>query len=212
MSTPENLPPDAAAELRWVRAEIAAMRQLLPPPEQWHRGVWLPEIHEGHLELPERHYRVMNWLRGRIHRRSHAVVAPAAVNKQRRNSQWLLITGIIRTVFWALLLGCVVAGLARVLGFEWAKALSASVPFVAVVSLYANLATDGGAAISAYAALVAADVHSQVAVTRSVLTADLAHLHEDVDQLAGLEPGEEATALAASLKAKLAGRPNGAAS
>ena len=212
MNDPENLSPDAAAELRWIRAEIAAMRQQLPPPEQWHRGVWLPEIHEGHLELPERHYRVMNWLRGRIHRRSHAVVAPAAVNKQRRNSQWLLITGIIRTVFWALLLGCVVAGLAHVLGFEWAKALSASVPFVAAVSLYANLATDGGAAISAYAALVAADVHSQVAVTRSVLTADLAGLEADIARLADLEPGAEAASLADSIRGRLAGRPNGATS
>lgn len=211
MSTPDDLPPDVAAELRWVRAEIAAMRQQLPPPEQWHRGIWLPSVHAGHVELPERHYRLLAWLRGRVHRRSHAVVAPAEVSKQRRNSQWLLITGIIRTVFWALLLGCVVAGLAHVLGFEWAKALSASVPFVAVVSLYANLATDWGAAIAAYAALVAADVHSQVTVTSSVLTADLAHLHDDVDRLAGLEPGEEAAVLAASLKAKLAGRPNGAA-
>jgi hypothetical protein len=210
VSTPEDLPPDVAAELRWVRAEIEAMRRELPPPQPWHRGVWLPLVHAGHVELPERHYRLLGWLRRRVHRRAHVVVAPGGVNKQRRNSLWLLVTGLARTAFWLVLIGCVAAGLAHIAGFAWAYDLSQTVWFVALLSLYANLATDFGAVIASYAALVAADVHSQVAVTSSVLTADLAHLHDDVDQLAGLEPGEEAAELAASLKARLAGRPNGA--
>ncbi len=61
-----DMDPDAAVELRLLRAEIAALRErviapspVLPP---WARRTWLPEMHEGHLEMPEQHYRMMRWL------------------------------------------------------------------------------------------------------------------------------------------------------
>ena len=202
---PENDNP----ELILIRAEIRALREQLtaaaPPP--WHRRQWLPELHEGHLALPARHY----WLRGKFrawfrHRTRVTGLPPEVINKQRTRSLWLLVTTLIRAAFWLALIFCVSAGLAHVAGFSWARDLSQTIWFVALLSLYANFATDFGAAIAAYAALVASDVHSEVAVTSTALAADLADLDADVAQLAIMNPGREAEELAARVRTKLTGR------
>lgn len=81
------------------------------------------------------------------------------VYKQRSRSLFLLLTGVIRIIAWTLLGICVALGLTGVPGFHWATELSKSVPFVAMISIYANWATDVDASTAAYAALVAADAH-----------------------------------------------------
>lgn len=61
---PEEPTPDTAAELAWVRAEIQALRRELSRPHvPWKRRAWLPEIHQGRLELPEHHYQLMRGLK-----------------------------------------------------------------------------------------------------------------------------------------------------
>jgi uncharacterized membrane protein len=70
-----DMNPDAAAELRHLRAEIAALREHVTSAP-WTRNTWLPELHEGHVEMPEHHYRLMRWLR-------HGV--PAGDSLWRRN-------------------------------------------------------------------------------------------------------------------------------
>jgi uncharacterized membrane protein len=73
----DDMDPNAAAELRMLRAEIAALRDHIMPPDtvprtslEWpaetHDPVdakWLPTVSEGHLVLPEQHYRLMQGLR-----------------------------------------------------------------------------------------------------------------------------------------------------
>lgn len=199
-----DMDPNAAAELRMLRAEIAALREhVTAPAAAWTRRAWLPELHQGHVELPVRHYQLLKRLRQVIRHRARTPLPPTHANRQRRNSLILLLTTLVRVVAWTILIACVGAGIGHVAGFHWAQALAASIPFVALISLYANWATDLGAAIAAYAALVASDVHSQVTASSGVLAADLAELQEDVDRLAQLQ-GEEAVALAAVVKFRLA--------
>lgn len=189
----DDMSPDAANELRLLRAEIAAMR-------------WLPVMRDSRLVLPENHYRLMKWLRTRIHRRSVTALHPVAVDRQRRSALWLLVTTAVRVAAWTILIACVAGGILGIPAFAWAKHLSASIPFVALISLYANWATDFGAGIAAYAALVAADVHSQLASASAALSADLADIDTDISRLAAMLPGTEAAALAASLSSRLAGK------
>lgn len=198
MNEPPDLSPDAASELRLLRAEIAALRAHVASPPPWTRGTWLPKVREGHLEASVRHRQLRGWL----HRRAHAPLLPVAANKQRQHSLWLLVTTLVRVAAWTILIACVAAGIAHGPGFAWARSLSQSIPFVALISLYANWATDFGAAIASYAALVAADVHHQVAAARTALGADLAEIQADIDRIAELQ-GDEAAELAAMVKAKL---------
>lgn len=128
-----------------------------------------------------------------IHHSSH-------VNSQRRRSLYLLVFGIVRIVAWMILGVLVSLGLAHVGGFAWAKDLSESVPFVALISIYANWATDLDAATAAFAALVAADGR---AATVKAGHRDFSVVENDIALLAQLQPGPEAAALAASIREKL---------
>jgi hypothetical protein len=154
--------------------------------------------------MPEKHYAMRRSFRRWLARRSAARFDGEHAVRQRRNALILLVTTVARAVFWVVLLGCVAAGLAHEAGFGWARNLSQAIWFVVLLSLYANFATDSGAAIASYAALVSADVHTEVTVSARLLAADIAGLQEDVDRLAGMTPGEEATVLAENLKEKLA--------
>jgi uncharacterized membrane protein len=127
--------------------------------------------------------------------------------KQRHRAMVLLMFGVVRIICWIILAALIGAGLAGVDGFAWARQLAESLPFVVLISVYANLATDLDAATSAFAALVAADSHTAVVVTRDDLRADLQALQADITRLAGLQPGPEADELAESIQQKLADDP-----
>ena len=180
---------------------------MAPPPQKYTRPMWLPGMHAGHLVLPERHYRVMKAIRRRLHRRSATRLDPGTVNKQRHRSLVLLLFGVIRIIAWTILGAVVGAGLLGVSEFAWAKVLAESVPFVAMISIYANWATDLDAATAAFAALVASDSHAAVVATGVAITADLGELEGDIARLADLQPGDEATALSTSIRARLAAAP-----
>jgi len=206
---PGEVPPDVAAELRLLRAEIAALRS---PPGPWQRRKWLPELSGGRVILPDRHYRTMKAIRRRLHRRATtAVIGPDLINRQRHRALVLLLFAVIRMGVWTVLAGLIGAGLAGAGGFAWAKMLAEALPFVVMISLYANWATDLDAATAAFAALVASDVHHDVVATGLALAADLDALEADVGRLAGLEPGPEAAGLAADIRRRLAGVPATAA-
>jgi hypothetical protein len=210
----EDLPPGVAAELRLLRAEIAELRnpQAPPVPGGWVRRQWIPELADGHMILPGHHYRAMKAIRGRLQRRATApVIGPDLINKQRHRALVLLLFCGVRIVAWMILAVLIGAGLLGLGGFTWAKTLAESLPFVVMISIYANWATDLGALIAAFAALVASDVHHDVVATGRALAADLDELEADVARLAGLAPGDEATRLAGDIRRRLAAVPATAA-
>jgi hypothetical protein len=143
-------------------------------------------------------------LRRWIHERSHVrSLRRSHIATQRRRSLLLLLFGIVRIIAWMILGACVILGLAHMQGFGWAKVLSESVPFVSMISIYANWATDLDAATAAFAALVAADSHSAVEASREMLSVDVTAIEEDIARLAAMQPGPEAIALAAQIRQKL---------
>lgn len=91
---------------------------------------------------------------------------PPHIAKEQRRSRFLLTAGIVRIVGWTILGICCGLGLLHVDGFTWAKALATSVPFVAMISIYANWATDLDQATAAYAALVASNAHHDAEMAR----------------------------------------------
>jgi hypothetical protein len=196
--TPADLPPDAAAELRLLRAEIAAMRAVLQPPVRFTASA-------RPAAPPPRQYRAMKTIRTRLALRAAAAVGPGLILRQRRRALVLLIFGIARVAAWVVLGTLVACGLAGVTDLAWAKTVAESLPFIALISIYANAATDLDGATAAFAALVAADVHHQVVATGLALAADLDAVEADVARLADLDPGDEATILAGDIRRRLAG-------
>jgi hypothetical protein len=204
--------PDATAELLTLlhaeivaqRGEIAALREQLAVTTilpLWVRNTWLPELRKGQLIMPVRQIQLMKWIR---HRSAVTALPPATVNKQRHRSLVLLVFAIVRVACWLVVAAVVSAGLAGADAFAWAKHLAESLPFVVLISVYANAATDLDSGTSAFAALVASDVHAQVALAGSMLAADLAEVQEDIDKIAELQ-GDEAADLASVVKTRLAG-------
>lgn len=125
------------------------------------------------------------------------------VKNQRRSSLILLVFGVARIIVWTILGICVAFGLLHLGGFAWAKILSESIPFVAMISIYANWATDVDAATAAFAALVAADSHVASDTNRQLLTKDFASVEDDIARLAAMSPCPAADELAASIRARL---------
>jgi hypothetical protein len=130
------------------------------------------------------------------HRRGHP-------GSQHRRSMALLVFGAVRIVCWTILGILVGMGLLHVGGFAWAKTLAESLPFVALISIYANWATDVDAATAAFAALVASDSHAAVVSTGAALVTDFREVETDIARLAALQPGTEAEQLAQSIRSRL---------
>lgn len=147
-------------------------------------------------------HKLLVWVRKRsaVHhlRREH-------VRDQRRQSLYLLVFGVIRIICWTILAICVGLGLGHAAGFAWAKTLAESIPFVVLISIYANWATDLDAATAAFAALVAADGHAASESSRQLLDRDFAALEADITRLADMHPGDEAAVLAGDIRARLRG-------
>lgn len=103
--------------------------------------------------------RPLRWLSGRLGppRANHAGPhSKAQVNKQRRLALIMIVTGLIRVIVWVSLIVMYVAGV------HFTKDLFASVSFVAMISLYANAATDWGQVAASLSQLTAADAHQDV--------------------------------------------------
>jgi hypothetical protein len=155
-----------------------------PPPHPWHPN-------------PAKLVRWIRWRAGVPHLpRDHA-------HNQRRSSLILLTFGAARIAAWTILGVCVILGLAHAGGFHWAKLLAESIPFVVLISIYANWATDLDAATAAFAALVAADSHVASDANRQLLTKDFTALEDDIARLALMNPCPEADDLATSIRTRL---------
>lgn len=100
----------------------------------------------------------------RLHRRARhrGPHGFAKIAQERHRALTLLVFGGARIAAWTVMGICVGLGLAQVTGFGWAAAMSQSLPFVAMISIYANWATDLDAWTAAFAALVAADAKQVV--------------------------------------------------
>jgi hypothetical protein len=203
-----DLNPDVAAELRLLRAEIAALRAGPPAPGLPPRRSWVPVMSAGHLILPDRHYRLMASLRRRLHHRAHlGSLTHEHISKQRRAALWLTIFAGCRTLAWIAcmaFIGVYALGLGGsfIRGFAH---LSSLVLWVSVISYYCNASTDAANLMAGIAALFSSDSHAAIMATGIVLSADLGSLEADVARLADLQPGPEATALAAGIRVRLAG-------
>jgi ABC-type multidrug transport system fused ATPase/permease subunit len=200
--------PDVAAELRLLRAEIAALRHQDPPPPG-PRPAWLPAVHGGQLILPEQHYRLLRAVRSRIFRRSAAGALPhAVISKQRRLALWLTIFAAVRTAVWLAAMTLIVAHWLGASGafLHWFTSLSATVVFVTFISFYCNASTDAANMAAGFAALFSADSHAATVTAGRAAAADIAGVEADIARLADLQPGDEARALAAEIRRKLTGQ------
>lgn len=90
-----------------------------------------------------------------LHGRGH-------IDRQRQLALILIITAMIRAAAWTTLI------ILYLLHVPFTASLFKSVAFVAVISLYANAATDFGQGAASLAQLTAADAHHDAEETRRV--------------------------------------------
>lgn len=122
------------------------------------------------------------------------------VDKQRLVAVSMIGAGLIRTAFWIALI------LAYLFGLPLAHELFSRVWFVALISLYANAATDFGQSAASMAQLAAADAHHDAEHNRRQLDRDSTELDDierDIALLADLQPGRKAKELARSIRDRL---------
>ena len=144
--------------------------------------------------------RLFLWIHSRsFHRGLHGA---AHIDRQRQRALRLAVFSFVRMTVWLLLIGCYALNYLFP-GFGWTRVLFASVPFVALISLYANAATDYGAGSANLAELTAGDAHDDTEHTRAELDVDFAALETDIAQLAALQPGTAAQELAGRIVAQL---------
>jgi len=120
---------------------------------------------------------------------------------QRRRALILVITGLFRSACWLTL------GVLYLSGVPFTHALFASVAFVALLSLYANAATDFGQACASLADLSASDAHHDAEYNRALMTLDINQLEQDIAQLAELHPGPVAKQLSDSICQRIKAAP-----
>jgi len=140
-------------------------------------------------------------IRARLHARAHrtGLDGRQKIGHQRRTALIMVITGLARVICWATLI------LLYLLGVHFTKALFTSVAFVALISLYANAATDWGQVAASLAMLTAGDAHHDAEATRVAVGVDFTAVEQDIARLADLQPGPDAKALATEIRAKLQG-------
>ena len=135
------------------------------------------------------------------------------VSRQRRTALWLTAAALLRVLIWvaAMLVLAVYAAGARGSFISWFTHLSGLVIWVSFISYYCNAATDFASLTAGLAALFSADSHAAVItgaaaedVTGRELAEDVAAIGGDIARLADLQPGPEASALSASIRARLA--------
>ncbi len=142
------------------------------------------------------------WVRHRAH---HGPVTHAHVSRQRRAALWMTIFAAARTVAWLLCMLIILAHYAGAGGpfIHAFIATSSSVLFVTLISFYCNASTDAANLMAGIAALFSADSHAAVLAGDVAVSADFTSLEADIARLAGLQPGDEAEALAAEIRREL---------
>lgn len=129
----------------------------------------------------------------------HVLHGPRHHVKQRTVALVLVSAGIARSTCWLTLIGL------YFIGATFVHHLFNDVWFVAILSLYANAATDFGQACASLAQLTAGRAHEDVEHTRAQLSVDLGALQGDLDRLASMQPGVEARQLARRIHRSIGG-------
>jgi len=219
-----DLTPDAATELRLIRAEITAIRlQVIREQEARERAhvtpatsppkvqdQQLPGTASGVLLTPERRYRVLKAARTRVHHRAHlGTLSHERISRQRRTTLWLTVFAAARTAVWIVcmaLIGVYALGLGGsfIRGFAH---LSSLVLWVSLISYYCNASTDAANLMAGIAALFSSDSHAATVAATVSFGADFDAMEADIARLADLQPGEEATELASSIRGRLQAEP-----
>jgi hypothetical protein len=112
---------------------------------------------------------------------------PAKIDRQRLLALLLIAFGCVRVIAWLALI------LLYAIGVPFTHTLFLSVAFVALISLYANAATDFGQVCASLAQLTAGDAHHDSEHNRRVLSqtfADIERIEADINRLAGLSGGD----------------------
>ena len=132
--------------------------------------------------------------------RARATAGPHShdrINRQRFFALVLVATGLMRAAAWTTLIALYLTGV------PFTADLFKSVAFVAVISLYANAATDFGQACASLAQLTAGDAHAASERAHAAIDLDTEALSKQIADLAQLPPSPRATALAEQLIASL---------
>lgn len=129
----------------------------------------------------------------------HILHGPGHHLKQRTVAIALVSAGIARSCGWLTLIAL------YFIGAGFVHHLFNDVWFVAILSLYANAATDFGQACASLAQLSAGQAHEDVEHTRAQLAINLDQIEDDLDRLAALPPGLEARQLARRIHRNLGG-------
>ena len=139
------------------------------------------------------------------HRAHHGPTTHAHISKQRRSALWLTIFAAIRTVAWIICMLFIVAHWVGVGGsfLHSFIGLSGSVVFVTFISFYCNASTDAANLMAGIAALFSADGHAATVAGNAAVSVDLTAVEGDIARLADLQPGPDATALAAEIRQRL---------
>jgi hypothetical protein len=140
---------------------------------------------------------MISWLKAKaqhrgLHGRKH-------IERHRMQALLMIITGLFRVICWLTLI------VLYLLGVKFTKSLFSSVAFVALISLYANAATDWGQVAASLAQLTAGDTHADVEHVRIAQGVEFAEVEADIARLADLQPGPEATGLAERIRRRLHG-------
>ena len=145
-------------------------------------------------------------LRTAIHNRTHLRHhGYTEISRQRRLALWMSVFAAVRTVVWVAAMALIVAHWlgGNTVFLHGFITLSGTVVFVTFISFYCNASTDAANLAASIAALYSADSHATAIGTSAVLSADFASLEADIARLATLQPGEEATALAAGIRHRM---------
>lgn len=133
----------------------------------------------------------------RLHGRSE-------IERQRRQAQLMVWTGLARCAFWLLLLIGFLLGLVLT-PFHPIDKLFALVAFTAAISTLSLVETSWGQVAASLAQLSALDAHHDAEATRQEVSIDFTALESDVARLAQLTPGPESDELVISIRRRLRG-------
>jgi hypothetical protein len=149
-------------------------------------------------------FKIREW----IHKRARAgPLHHGHVANQRKTALYMTVFSSIRTALWiiCMLLIIVIWFGGKDSFLNWFGGLSSKVIFVTFISFYCNAATDFAGTMASMSALFAADSHGSSETNRELMTRDYTEVLSGIARLAELQPGPDASALAAEIRSHLTG-------
>ena len=119
------------------------------------------------------------------------------IDRQRLVSLLMVVGGGARASFWLVLIVLALCGVGFIVNAFH------EVFWVAILSLYANFATDLSTVAGSWASLVAGDAHHDAEASRRLIRTGVEEVDADIARLAELQPGPEASELAEQIRRRL---------